>query len=84
MVEGIAVEKSLLLHPTGTHRADRLTPAERRVLAGIAAGKSSREVAEQLFVSKRTVDFHLASIYRFLGVGNRIQAINAARERGLL
>lgn len=78
------MEKTSLLHPAGTHRADSLTPAEVRVLTGIAAGKSSREVAEQLFISKRTVDFHLASIFRFLGVGNRIQAINAARERGLL
>lgn len=78
------MERTPLLHPTGTHRPDALTPAERRVLRGIAAGKSSREVAEQLFISKRTVDFHLASIYRFLGVANRIQAINAARERGLL
>lgn len=66
------------------HRADRLTPAERRVLRGIAAGQSSREVAEQLFISKRTVDFHLANIYRYLQVSNRIQAINAARERGWL
>jgi len=66
------------------HRADRLTPAEVRVLRGIAAGQSSREVADQLFISKRTVDFHLANIYRYLQVSNRIQALNAARERGWL
>lgn len=78
------MQKSPLLHPAGTHRPDALTPAERHVLRGIAQGLSSKDVAEQLFISKRTVDFHLASIYRFLGVANRIQAINAARERGLL
>lgn len=66
------------------HRPDALTPAERRVLRLIAQGLSSQQVAERLYLSRRTVDFHLFSIYRFLEVQNRIQAINAARERGWL
>lgn len=68
--------------PAGKHRPEGLTPAERKVLRLIAQGLPSQQVAERLFVSRRTVDFHLCSIYRFLEVQNRIQAINAARERG--
>ena len=41
----------------------RLSPRELEVLSLIAQGHSSKEVADVLFVSKRTVDFHLARIY---------------------
>lgn len=64
------------------HRPEGLTPTERRVLRLIAQGLSSQQVAERLFVSRRTVDFHLGNVYRFLEAGNRIQAINAARGKG--
>ena len=62
----------------------RLTPREMEVLAAILEGRSSREVAQHLGISKRTVDYHLESIYRKLGAGNRIQAIREASRRGLL
>ena len=44
-------------------RAIRLTKREIEVLSLIAQGCSSKEAAEALFVSKRTVDFHLANIF---------------------
>jgi DNA-binding CsgD family transcriptional regulator len=62
----------------------RLTKREFEVLTLISEGKSSKEVAEQLFVSKRTVDFHLANIYGKLGVTNRVQAFREATRRGLI
>lgn len=61
-----------------------LTEREREVLELIALGYASKEAAEKLFVSKRTVDFHLANIYDYLGVNNRMQAIRNARQRGLI
>lgn len=61
-----------------------LTPTQKKVLGYIAEGKSSKEVAELLFVSKRTIDFHLVEVYDRLRVNNRIAAINAARTLGLL
>ena len=61
-----------------------LTKREQEVLCGFAAGLSSPEIANQLFVSKRTVDFHAMHVYEKLGVNTRIQAINAARDRGIL
>jgi DNA-binding NarL/FixJ family response regulator len=61
-----------------------LTPCERTVLGHIAEGLASKEVADRLFVSKRTVDFHLDNIYDKFGVRNRLQAVNAARRAGIL
>jgi DNA-binding CsgD family transcriptional regulator len=65
-------------------RGVRLTPTEVRVLSLIAQGHSSKEAADRLVVSKRTVDFHLANIYDKLQVSNRVQAIRAATRLGLL
>jgi len=62
----------------------RLTRREREVLILISQGLPSREVAEQLIVSKRTVDFHLANIYHKLDVSNRLQAFRRASELGLI
>ena len=62
----------------------KLTKREVEVLTLVIEGKSSKEVAEQLFVSKRTVDFHLANIYSKLSVTNRVQAFREATRRGLI
>ena len=61
-----------------------LTEREREVLELIAFGYSSKEAADNLFVSKRTVDFHLANVYGYLGANNRSQAARIARKRGLI
>jgi DNA-binding CsgD family transcriptional regulator len=50
-----------------------LTRREREVALLAAAGTPSREIAEQLFLSTRTVDTHLARVYRKLGVSGREQ-----------
>jgi DNA-binding CsgD family transcriptional regulator len=67
-----------------SHRAVRLTKREIEVLSLIAQGHSSKEAAESLYVSKRTVDFHLANIYDKLQVNNRVQAFRAATRLGLI
>jgi DNA-binding NarL/FixJ family response regulator len=41
-------------------------------------------VADALFVSKRTVDFHLANIYEKLNVNNRVKAFRRAAQMGLI
>jgi DNA-binding CsgD family transcriptional regulator len=50
-----------------------LTAAEQRVAALVSAGRSNREVATELFVSVRTVETHLARVYRKLDVRTRTQ-----------
>ena len=65
-------------------RGVRLTKREIEVLSLIAQGHSSKEAADALLVSKRTVDFHLANIYDKLQVNNRVQAFRAATRLGLI
>ena len=52
-----------------------LTQAERRVAEAVAAGMSNREVAASLYVSERTVEFHLHNVYRKLSVRSRTQLV---------
>jgi len=65
-------------------RRVRLTKREIEVLSLIAQGHSSKEAADKLYVSKRTVDFHLANIYDKLQVNNRVQAFRAATRLGMI
>jgi len=62
----------------------RLSGRETEILGLIAQGRKSKEVAESLFISKRTVEYHLANVYFKLGAANRIQAILAASRMGLI
>jgi DNA-binding NarL/FixJ family response regulator len=52
-----------------------LTPRERRVLEGLTLGTSNREIAANLGISPKTLQNHLTSIYRKLGVTSRTQAV---------
>ena len=62
----------------------KLTDRELEVLASVARGNRSKEIAAQLGISERTVKAHLASIYSKLGVDSRAAAIAAAAQIGLL
>jgi len=62
---------------------ERLTPQELRIAELVADGGSNREVAEQLFLSPRTVGYHLARVYQKLGVSSRTRLARALREREL-
>jgi len=75
-----------VLSTAATDRAETpaLTLREIEVLNLILEGRSSDQVAKELYLSKRTVDFHLARIYEKLDVSNRVQAIRRATELGLL
>jgi DNA-binding CsgD family transcriptional regulator len=50
-----------------------LTPAEKRVAALVAEGGTNKEVAAALFLTERTVEFHLSHVYRKLGVRSRAE-----------
>lgn len=84
--ETSAVEAGAVLCPgkKKSARIIKLTKREIEVLSLVIEGNSSKEVADQLYVSKRTVDFHLANIYHKLDVTNRVQAFREATRRGLI
>ena len=48
-----------------------LTPQEQQIAVLVAEGKGNKEVAATLFLSIRTVEFHLTRVYRKLAVANR-------------
>jgi LuxR family maltose regulon positive regulatory protein len=64
--------------------AHPLSDREKEMLLYLAGGVSNREMAQRLFVSENTIKFHLKNIYAKLSVANRLQAINAARQLGLV
>jgi DNA-binding CsgD family transcriptional regulator len=53
--------------------SDELTPQELRVAFAVARGAKNREVAAELFLSPKTVEFHLGRIYRKLGIHSRTE-----------
>lgn len=61
-----------------------LTARELAVLRLIAAGRSNREIADELYLSANTVRSYNHQLYGKLGVGSRTQAVARARELGLL
>jgi DNA-binding NarL/FixJ family response regulator len=61
-----------------------LSAREVEVLRLVATGLTNPEVAEKLFLSSRTVGWHLASIYRKLGLHSRTEAARFAAEHDLL
>ena len=63
---------------------EQLSAREREVLLLAAKGLSSKEVASRLFISERTVQTHLASIYDKLGSKNKTEALLLALKYGVV
>ena len=57
--------------PADASGPDALTPSERRVADLAAEGRTNREIAQALFVTPKTVEVHLSSTYRKLGIASR-------------
>jgi NarL family two-component system response regulator LiaR len=61
-----------------------ITPRELEILEAIAQGLSTREIAAKLFVSENTVKTHSSRLFDKLNARRRTQAVQAAREAGLI
>ena len=67
--------------PTNTKEA--LTPREEEVLCLLTKGSTNKEIAQDLFISEKTVKSHLNSIFKKINVSRRLQAILYAIKQGL-
>jgi DNA-binding NarL/FixJ family response regulator len=68
----------------GDYAHEALTAREQEVLRLLARGLRNKEIAARLYVSERTVNFHLANIYQKLNVSGRTEALSKALEQGLI
>jgi predicted ATPase/DNA-binding CsgD family transcriptional regulator len=79
--------QQLRIHPVAEQgvqaKVDDLTERERQVAVLIAQGKTNREIAEQLVLSKRTVETHTSHILSKLGFSSRTQIVRWALDHGL-
>jgi DNA-binding CsgD family transcriptional regulator len=85
--EGLAEQVRSELYATGSRPrrealsgVESLTPSERRVVDLAAAGRSNREIAQELYVTPKTVEVHLSNAYRKLGIGSRRELAGVLAE----
>ncbi|WP_199619932.1 response regulator transcription factor [Paenibacillus alkalitolerans] len=61
-----------------------LSDKDKAILFEVAKGKSNREIAEELFVSQRSLEYCLTQLFQKLGVRSRVEAVMKSRQLGLL
>jgi ATP/maltotriose-dependent transcriptional regulator MalT len=74
-------EEDILAEPTPT---EPLSGRELAVLKLLGAGRTNKDIAQELFIAQGTVKAHVASVYRKLGVHSRAEAVSRAKDLGLL
>jgi DNA-binding NarL/FixJ family response regulator len=77
------IERYLTVPPTTQPPAD-ITPREQEVWLLIASGLSNAEIGQRLFLSEATVKAHITRLLAKLGLRDRVQAVVAAYESGLI
>jgi DNA-binding NarL/FixJ family response regulator len=75
-----AIDAALAARAARTELSDR----EQEVLAAIVRGRSNREIARALGISENTVKVHTTRVFEKLGVADRLEAVTAAIQRGIV
>ena len=76
--------RDLLRHHGTASRRPELTGRELEILTLVGEGKTSREIAEQLYISENTVRNHVRNILDKLGLKSRFEAVSWAHREGLI
>jgi DNA-binding CsgD family transcriptional regulator len=79
----LARRARLLDEPAGDDNGFGLTSREVEVLRLVADGRSNGQIAEELFISRKTASVHVSNILGKLGVATRVEAAALAHRRGL-
>ncbi len=81
-----AVTEKLLQHMSGEGgpQPESPTPREMEVLDLLSKGLPNKEIASRLYITERTVKFHVSSLLHKLGAANRTEAVTVAAQRGLI
>lgn len=64
--------------------AERLTKREHEILILVAEGKANKQIARELHICVKTVEYHITNILGKLGAASRTEALVTALEQGLL
>jgi len=79
---------ALVIGKLGQHHGRKhqteLSARESSVLQLLAEGKRNKEIAQKLFISERTVKFHVSTLMQKLDAGNRTEAVTIAIDQGLV
>jgi len=78
------VEQETVDETAGAAEDDSLSAREREVLACIADGMTSREIAEKLVISVKTVERHRENIMAKLDIHNRVELVKYAMRKGII
>lgn len=84
LLEPMIAQKLLRQVSRETPSDTALTPRELDVLRLLARGLQNKEIAIELGITGRTTKFHVGSLLRKLGAGNRTEAVAIAAQRGLI
>jgi two-component system nitrate/nitrite response regulator NarL len=83
-VIGVSAQTQIVAEVRNRRRASILTSREAEILALMAEGMSSRQIADRLVLGTATIKTHLHHVYEKLGVTDRAAAVAEAMRRGLL
>ena len=78
----VDVPTRVMIDETSAHTLG-LTAREAEVLTLVAAGRTNRQIGDELFVSDKTASVHVSNILRKLGVNSRVDAAAVAQRLGI-
>src|SRR5687767_10878516 len=84
VVKEVPVMQSTFVFNSARQEQLGITRRELEILEQIAAGLSNKEIAERLYVSENTVKTHTGSVFEKLNAKRRTQAVQLAKEAGLI
>jgi DNA-binding NarL/FixJ family response regulator len=79
-----ALRDLLRHHGEAVARSPELTGRELEILGHVGSGKTSKEIAQELYISENTVRNHVRNVLDKLGLKSRFEAVNWAQREGLI